>query len=208
MGKMAAAIYRQQKVLFHFPVCCWIDWLLMIKNCLIESGPPCSTCTIIIEFLWQSIVLFLFETTFRRLDSVSVLRCRPALLVSVNGPNPCHRTIALAVSVGSSWFYNLNNCINILVLLSQTFRSHGMICVVPVAYKNWNEAGVTYLLLLFEHSLANSVEKYERWGQPLTWLKFKTGTSHVRVSIVTAALTSSVCCSHIVDLNMLSTART
>jgi hypothetical protein len=22
-------------------VCCWIDWLLMIKNCLIESGPPC-----------------------------------------------------------------------------------------------------------------------------------------------------------------------
>jgi hypothetical protein len=25
----------------HFPVCCWIDWLLMIKNCLIESGPPC-----------------------------------------------------------------------------------------------------------------------------------------------------------------------
>jgi hypothetical protein len=37
----AAAIYRQQKVLSHFPVCCWIDWLLMIKNCLIESGPPC-----------------------------------------------------------------------------------------------------------------------------------------------------------------------
>jgi hypothetical protein len=35
------AIYRQQKVLSHFPVCCWIDWLLMIKNCLIESGPPC-----------------------------------------------------------------------------------------------------------------------------------------------------------------------
>jgi hypothetical protein len=31
----------QQKVLSHFPVCCWIDWLLMIKNCLIESGPPC-----------------------------------------------------------------------------------------------------------------------------------------------------------------------
>jgi hypothetical protein len=23
-------------------VCCWIDWLLMIKNYLIESGPPCS----------------------------------------------------------------------------------------------------------------------------------------------------------------------
>jgi hypothetical protein len=22
-------------------VCCWIEWLLMIKNCLIESGPPC-----------------------------------------------------------------------------------------------------------------------------------------------------------------------
>jgi hypothetical protein len=38
---MAAAIYRQQKVLSHFPVCCWIDWLLMIKNCLIESGTPC-----------------------------------------------------------------------------------------------------------------------------------------------------------------------
>jgi hypothetical protein len=35
------AIYRQQKVLSHFLVCCWIDWLLMIKNCLIESGPPC-----------------------------------------------------------------------------------------------------------------------------------------------------------------------
>jgi hypothetical protein len=40
---MAAAIYRQQQVLSHFPVCCWIDWLLMIKNCLIESGPPCIT---------------------------------------------------------------------------------------------------------------------------------------------------------------------
>jgi hypothetical protein len=39
--KMASAIYRQQKVLSHFPVCCWIDWLLMIKNCLIESGSPC-----------------------------------------------------------------------------------------------------------------------------------------------------------------------
>jgi hypothetical protein len=25
----------------HFHVCCWIDWLLMIKNCLIESSPPC-----------------------------------------------------------------------------------------------------------------------------------------------------------------------
>jgi hypothetical protein len=37
------AIYRQQKVLSHFPVCCWIDWLLMIKNCLNESGPPCRT---------------------------------------------------------------------------------------------------------------------------------------------------------------------
>jgi hypothetical protein len=32
----------QQKVLSHFPVCCWIDWLLMIKTCLIESGPPCT----------------------------------------------------------------------------------------------------------------------------------------------------------------------
>jgi hypothetical protein len=38
---MAAAIYRQQKVLSHFPVCCWIDLLLTIKNCIIESGPPC-----------------------------------------------------------------------------------------------------------------------------------------------------------------------
>jgi hypothetical protein len=28
-------------VLSHFPVCFWIDWLLMIKNCLIESGTPC-----------------------------------------------------------------------------------------------------------------------------------------------------------------------
>jgi hypothetical protein len=44
MGKnllLAAAIYRQQKVLSHFAVCSWDDWLLMIKNCLIESGPPC-----------------------------------------------------------------------------------------------------------------------------------------------------------------------
>jgi hypothetical protein len=31
---VAAAIYRQQKVLSHFPVCCWIDRLLMIKYCL------------------------------------------------------------------------------------------------------------------------------------------------------------------------------
>jgi hypothetical protein len=37
----AAAIYREQKVLPHFLVCCWIAWLLMIKNCPIESGPPC-----------------------------------------------------------------------------------------------------------------------------------------------------------------------
>jgi hypothetical protein len=36
--------YRQQKVLSHFPVCCLIDWLLMIKNCLIESGPPVLWC--------------------------------------------------------------------------------------------------------------------------------------------------------------------
>jgi hypothetical protein len=42
-GGYSAAIYRQQKVLSPFPVCCWIDWLLMIKNCLIESGPPCSS---------------------------------------------------------------------------------------------------------------------------------------------------------------------
>jgi hypothetical protein len=26
-------------------VCCWIDWLLMIKNCLIESGPLCIICS-------------------------------------------------------------------------------------------------------------------------------------------------------------------
>jgi hypothetical protein len=32
---LPGAIYRQQKLLSHFPVCCWIDWLLMIKNCLI-----------------------------------------------------------------------------------------------------------------------------------------------------------------------------
>jgi hypothetical protein len=36
-------IYRQQKVLSHFPVCCWIDCYLMIKNCLIESGPSCRS---------------------------------------------------------------------------------------------------------------------------------------------------------------------
>jgi hypothetical protein len=47
---MAAAIYRQQKVLSHFPVFCWIDCLLMIKNCLIESGPPCT-------FNWGEIAL-------------------------------------------------------------------------------------------------------------------------------------------------------
>jgi hypothetical protein len=40
--------------LSHFPVCCWIDWLLMIKNCLIESGPPC------IRF--RSIVLYSLST--------------------------------------------------------------------------------------------------------------------------------------------------
>jgi hypothetical protein len=32
--------FRQQKILSHFPVCCWIDWLLIIKNYIIESGPP------------------------------------------------------------------------------------------------------------------------------------------------------------------------
>jgi hypothetical protein len=41
-----SCIYRQQKVLSHFPVCCWIDWLLMIKYCLIESGPPCTSLTV------------------------------------------------------------------------------------------------------------------------------------------------------------------
>jgi hypothetical protein len=38
---MAAAINRQQNVLSQFPVCFCIYWLLMIKNCLIESGPTC-----------------------------------------------------------------------------------------------------------------------------------------------------------------------
>jgi hypothetical protein len=46
---MAAAIYRQQKVLSHFPVCCWIDWLLIIKNCLIKSGPPCSIRSVVTD---------------------------------------------------------------------------------------------------------------------------------------------------------------
>jgi hypothetical protein len=35
-------------------VCCWIDWLLMIKNCLIESGPPC----IVQCFATQTLVNF------------------------------------------------------------------------------------------------------------------------------------------------------
>jgi hypothetical protein len=34
---MAASIYRQQKVLSHFPVCCWIDCLLMIKSCHLST---------------------------------------------------------------------------------------------------------------------------------------------------------------------------
>jgi hypothetical protein len=49
---MAAAIYRQQKVLSHFPVCCWIDWLLMIKSYLIESGPPCIP-TVLRDYLQE-----------------------------------------------------------------------------------------------------------------------------------------------------------
>jgi hypothetical protein len=53
MGKWEStfAIYRQQKVLSHLPVCCWIDWLLMIKNCLIESGPPCI-------YIWRHVLWF------------------------------------------------------------------------------------------------------------------------------------------------------
>jgi hypothetical protein len=53
-GKVPAAIYRQQKVLYHFPVCCWIDWLLMIKNCLIESGPPCNVFELLVKVKFQS----------------------------------------------------------------------------------------------------------------------------------------------------------
>jgi hypothetical protein len=55
---LAAAIYRQQKVLSHFPVCCWIDWLLMIKKCLIESGPPCI-CEIELMFLLEHTEFYL-----------------------------------------------------------------------------------------------------------------------------------------------------
>jgi hypothetical protein len=55
---MAAAIYRQQKALSHFPPCWWIDWLLMIKNCLIESGPP-RTC----QFVYVSTQLPEFTST-------------------------------------------------------------------------------------------------------------------------------------------------
>jgi hypothetical protein len=51
--QMAAAIYRQQKVLSHFPVCCWIDWLLTIKNCLIESGPP-----VFLQILISALLIF------------------------------------------------------------------------------------------------------------------------------------------------------
>jgi hypothetical protein len=66
-GKVpAAAIYRQQKVLSHFPVCCWIDWLLMIKNCLIESGSPCS----INRFVW-------LDCDLQRTDPASRRRGRP-----------------------------------------------------------------------------------------------------------------------------------
>jgi hypothetical protein len=32
-------------------VCCWIDWLLMIKNCLIESGPPCIAISVPSRYL-------------------------------------------------------------------------------------------------------------------------------------------------------------
>jgi hypothetical protein len=38
VSRVPSSIYRQQKVLSRFPVCCWIDWSLMIKSCLIESA--------------------------------------------------------------------------------------------------------------------------------------------------------------------------
>jgi hypothetical protein len=53
-----AAIYRQQKVLC---CCCWIDCLLMIKNCLIESGPPCiyiCQCLIYMCILYMFVILY------------------------------------------------------------------------------------------------------------------------------------------------------
>jgi hypothetical protein len=58
LWQMAAAIYRQQKLLSHFPVCCWIDWLLMIKNYIIESGPPCISYN---HLLTQCYMLFLYS---------------------------------------------------------------------------------------------------------------------------------------------------
>jgi hypothetical protein len=41
MGKYLLLSIDGSCHLAHFPVCCWTDWLLIIKNCLIESGPPC-----------------------------------------------------------------------------------------------------------------------------------------------------------------------
>jgi hypothetical protein len=44
-GEVPFVVDRWQLPSSHFPVCCWIDWLLMIKNCLIESGPTCTFVT-------------------------------------------------------------------------------------------------------------------------------------------------------------------
>jgi hypothetical protein len=74
-----AAIYRQQKVLSHFPVCCWIDLLLMIKNCLIESRPPCmSVCfVLVISFVVCRRFVFLmnFENNFVTVTLVVLVSC-------------------------------------------------------------------------------------------------------------------------------------
>jgi hypothetical protein len=32
-----AAIYQQQKVLSHFPVCCWIDWFFYLIIAFLQS---------------------------------------------------------------------------------------------------------------------------------------------------------------------------
>jgi hypothetical protein len=76
---MAAAIYRQQKVLSHFPVCCWIDWLLMIKNCLIESGPPC-----IVRSTFKFIYIF-----YRRTSNGVKMGARRSIVYSVHRRTVC-----------------------------------------------------------------------------------------------------------------------
>jgi hypothetical protein len=52
---------------------------------------------------------------------------------------------------GDGYVQKLTNCINIPP--SQTFKSYRMIWIAPVGYKNWNEAGVTYLQVLLWQSL-------------------------------------------------------